>query len=133
MVKNRDQEVFEDLRKNSPVTHSQKIITGLKSQALIEFGDRFLLKPESSILLLKLGSQYQVHLLSGQMERRSKDKNTQFLVNNRIVNEDQIQAPKTELKTSETGNPQPQEPHSQTSRPILGKNQNPQTPNFKLY
>ena len=124
MVKNTDQEVFEDLKLNSPLTHSQKIITGLKSQVLIEFGDRFLLKPESSILLLKLGSQYQVHLLSGQIQKRSKDKNTQFLVNNRVVKEDQIQAPKTKLQNLQ------QEQQSQTSFPVPEKTQSPQ--NSKL-
>ncbi len=88
-----DEESFKNLDLNSPLLQSQKIRTGFDSQVLMEFGDQFLLKEESLIFLLKLGTQYQVQLLSGEIRRYSKDKSTRFLVDNRMIHENLIQVP----------------------------------------
>ena len=92
MGKTRDQENFKNLDLNSPLLQSQKIRTGFDSQVLMEFGDRFLLKEESLAFLLKLGTQHQVQLLSGKIQRYSKDKKTQFLVGHQVIQKNLIQA-----------------------------------------
>ena len=66
MGKTKNEESFKNLDLNSPLVQSQKIRTGFNSQVLMEFGDQFLLKEESLAFLLKLGTQYQVQLLSGK-------------------------------------------------------------------
>ena len=96
MGKTEDQEDFRNLDLNSPLLHSQKIRTGSDGQVLMEFGDHFLLKEESLIFLFKLGTQYQVQLLSGKIQRHSKDKKTRFLVGHRVIHENLIQFPTKE-------------------------------------
>ncbi len=88
-----DQESFKNLDLNSPLLQSQKIRTGSDSQVLMEFGDRFLLKGESLAFLIKLGNQYQVQLLSGEIQRHSTDKNTLFLVGQQVIHGKRIRTP----------------------------------------
>jgi hypothetical protein len=77
---------FKNLTINSPITQSFKIKTGFKSSTLVEFGETFKILAETSVELLNIGKRFEVHLISGEIERSKVTQKTDFLINNKKIN-----------------------------------------------
>ena len=80
-----DGKYFTNLKDNSPLSKSHRVLTGSNSTTTILFGEQFTLSQNGSIDLLKVANKFQIHLLSGEILRTKPQINVSFYINQKPI------------------------------------------------
>jgi TonB family protein len=75
----------------TPLSSPFQLVTGTDSEATIEFGERFRVLAQSSLLLEKVGPRYRIHLNSGHIIREKPQSQTEFIASQLPVPNQQLE------------------------------------------
>ena len=89
LVKGSKDSFFSPVKSGQALSDNMKIMTSFDSRTMISFGENFLLKASSMVRLEKVDKQYQVHILSGGVNRKAIGK-TLFFANGEQQNQKEI-------------------------------------------